>query len=850
MATILVVDDLATNRELLVTLLKYQGHRLLEAADGAKGLALSRAEHPDLVITDVLMPIMDGYALVRELRLDPATQSIPVVFYTAHYGEREARALALSSGVSYVLTKPAEPEEVLKIVGRALSGESDTGSERHTPLTATEFDREHLRLVTDKLSENVWELRTSNARLRALINIGLELASERDGGQLLETVCSAARDLFGATYVTLGIVDLNERTIRGVVASGMDDVARCGRAGDTPSGILQTVVGERKTLRGDNPGGDPSRLHLPPSHPPVNAYLVAPIASPANVYGWLCLVNNDGGRFAEDDEDLVRALSGQVGRIYENGHFYSIARQRAVELEREILERYQAVEALRASEERTQFALKSAGVGIWEMNYTTGVLRWSDVLEAQYGLPPGTFSGTFEAYVERVHPDDRPALLAAMAKATASGEDFSVQHRALWPDGTVRWLSGAGRIVNGENGEPLRGVGISLDVTERRVLEQQYQQAQKMEAVGRLAGGIAHDFNNLLTAILGYSEVLLADMGEDPSLREDVAQIQKAATSATALTGQLLAFSRKQIVEPKLLDLNAVAADMKGMLTRLIGEDVTVTLALAPDLAPVLADRGQIEQIILNLAVNARDAMPAGGEVTIETSVEELDEDYAKMHLSAKPGTYVALSVTDTGTGLSPEARAHLFEPFFTTKEAGKGTGLGLATVYGIVTQYGGYVGVYSEAGKGTSFNLYFPKADGTAPVAAAPHPPSRAWTGTETILVVEDMAGLRALTHKMLERLGYKVLLATNADDALRWFQQDVPIDVVLTDVIMPGLSGPQLTRQLAELRPDLKVIFMSGYTDETIVRHGILEPGIAFLHKPFSSEALGRKIREVLEP
>jgi CheY-like chemotaxis protein len=285
------------------------------------------------------------------------------------------------------------------------------------------------------------------------------------------------------------------------------------------------------------------------------------------------------------------------------------------------------------------------------------------------------------------------------------------------------------------------------------------------------------------------------------------------------------------------------------MLTRLLGEDVTVTLALAPDLAPILADRGQLEQIIMNLAVNARDAMPAGGAVTIETALADLEEDYAKTHLSAKPGSYVTLSVTDTGTGLSPEARAHLFEPFFTTKELGKGTGLGLATVYGIVTQYDGYVGVYSEAGKGTSFNLYFPKAHGTASPVPAVQPPRRILTGSETILVVEDMSGLRALTERMLERLGYTVLLAANGDDALRWFEQGTPIDLVLTDVVMPGLSGPQLAGKVAAIRPGLKVLYMSGYTDETIVRHGILEPGIAFLHKPFNSDALGKKIREVLE-
>ena len=304
MATILIVDDLSANRALLVTILRHQGHRMLEAADGAAGLAIARAERPDLVITDVLMPVMDGYEFVRQLRLDPVTGAMPVVFYTAHYGEREARALARSVGVSDVITKPAESQEVLKIVGRALSGESRTGMPASASPSATDFDREHLRLLTDKVSEKAGDLTAANARLRALINIGLELASEQDSDRLLESVCVAARDLFGATYVTLGIVDLSERTVQRLVTAGTDPGTWL-KTGDSLSGILGTVVAERRTVRGDNPDGDPVRLELPALHPTVQAFLAAPIASPARVYGWICFVGNEGRAFTEDDEDLV-----------------------------------------------------------------------------------------------------------------------------------------------------------------------------------------------------------------------------------------------------------------------------------------------------------------------------------------------------------------------------------------------------------------------------------------------------------------------------------------------------------------------------------------------------------------
>jgi signal transduction histidine kinase len=497
-----------------------------------------------------------------------------------------------------------------------------------------------------------------------------------------------------------------------------------------------------------------------------------------------------------------------------------------------------------------RFALEAAGVGIWDMDFETGTLQWSEIRESQFGLQPGTFGGTFEAFLERVHPEDRNLVIETMSKANRSGRDFSMQYRALWRDGTVRWLNSAGRIRLGEHGAPVRGVGISMDVTDRLTLEAQYLQAQKMEAIGRLAGGVAHDFNNLLTVILGYCELLLVDADPDDWRQADIVEIQKAGARAAGLTRQLLAFSRKQIIEPTLLDLSTVVTDMRTMLGRLIGEDVKVVLHLGPELASVKADRGQVEQVVMNLAVNARDAMPAGGTLTIETANVDLDENYPKTHLGVTPGPYVVLTVSDTGTGMTPEVQARLFEPFFTTKELGKGTGLGLATVHGIVMRSGGSINVYSEAGRGTSFKVYFPRADG-AGAAAPARPPvvARPRDVTQTVLVVEDAEGLRELAKRLLLRLGYTVLVAANADEALHLFDQHVSIDVLLTDVVMPGASGPELTRRLVERRPSLKVIYMSGYTEEAIVQHGVLQPGIAFLHKPFTSDTLGRKIREVLD-
>jgi len=974
MATILVVDDISANRQLLTTILTAQGHQLLEAADGREALATIQAGHPDLLITDVLMPLMDGYELGRHLRLDPVTSRIPIVFYTAHYGEREAREFALSSGVSYVLTKPAQIADVLRIVGLALSGESETAVPPGPAPLTTAFDREHLRLVTDQQSEQAEYVRAANARLRALINIGLELAAERDPDRLLQRVCLAARDLFGSTYVTLGIVDIANRTMQRLFMCGADATDWIKR-GDAPSGILATVVAEGRTMRGDNPGGDPTRLQLPPFHPRVNAFLAAPIASPAHVYGWICFVNNEGRTFSDEDEDLAMALAGQVGRICENRYFYAIAQRRAEALEHEILERqqaecavrqerdraqryldtaevillaldvagritlvnryacsvlgstkeellgrdwvetclpdriregsrqkfhnlvsgdlsgnedpvlarsgqerliewrntllrgdsgqvigtfssgtditerHQAVESLRTAEERMRFALEAADVGIWDMDYATGVLKWSETLESQYGLQPGTFGGTLEAFMACVHPQDRAALAETMAKAKRDGSDFSLQHRTIWPDGSVRWLSGAGRVHLDVNGEPVRAVGITEDVTERRTLEAQYQQAQKMEAVGRLAGGVAHDFNNLLTVILGHCELLLGDLHPNDPLGPDIAEIQKAGAKAAGLTRQLLAFSRKQIIEPTRLDLNLVLDNMGTMLERLIGEDVKIVLLLRPGLAAIKADRGQVEQVVMNLAVNARDAMPKGGTLTIETANVDLDENYPKAHLAATPGPYVVVTFTDTGTGMTPEVQTRLFEPFFTTKEAGKGTGLGLATVHSIVVRSGGTVNVHSEVGKGTSFKVYFPRAAAAVTVTGEQPAVVRPRIEGQTVLVTEDAHALRELTKRLLERQGYKVLVAANEEEALRLFERNPSIDVLLTDVVMPNTSGPELARRLVERRPALQVVYMSGYTEDAIVQHGVLAPGIAFLHKPFTAEALGSKIRQVLD-
>jgi len=517
----------------------------------------------------------------------------------------------------------------------------------------------------------------------------------------------------------------------------------------------------------------------------------------------------------------------------------------------DVTERSRAAEAVQVAEERMRFALEAAGVGIWEMDFVTGVITWSPILEAQYGLAGGSFKGTFASFSEGIHPDDRAAVVETIEQAMRAGTDFSVLHRALWPDGTVRWLSGSGRILLGPLGTPVRGVGISIDVTERHTLEEQYRQAQKMEAIGRLASGVAHDFNNLLTVILGFAEFVTADALPSSQHARDLAEIVKAARSASGLTRQLLAFSRQQVLHAEPVDVNALITEMAVMLGRLIGEHIEVNVILAPQLSLVVADRGQLEQVVMNLVVNARDAMSDGGRLTIATTDVTLQQRSTDPEVVV-PGPYVRLSIADTGTGMDKETQRRLFEPFFTTKEAGKGTGLGLSTTYGIVKQSRGYIWVDSEPGRGTMFSVYLPhlSADAialpSAPAAATPV----AGRASETVLLVEDEAGVRKLSRRILDLAGYRVLEAANGDEADRLFAEHAgAIDLVVTDVVMPGCGGPELVGRLQARAPALRVLYMSGYTEQSAARQAGLDRGIPFIEKPFSSADFMRSVRDALD-
>jgi PAS domain S-box-containing protein len=450
---------------------------------------------------------------------------------------------------------------------------------------------------------------------------------------------------------------------------------------------------------------------------------------------------------------------------------------------------------------------------------------------------------------EQIHADDRAAVLEAANEARRSGMGRTVEYRIRHKDGRWLTLESTASVVRNRDGEVEKLVIVNRDITERKKLEEQLNRSQKLEAIGRLSGGVAHDFNNLLGLIIGYSEALQEHIPADDPYREAVDEIQNAGKRAAALTQQLLAFSRKQVLEPRILNLNSIITDLEKMLRRLVGENIAIHLLLAPDTGMVKADRSQIEQVILNLVVNARDAMPEGGKLTIETGNWTLDRSTVLRHPYVIPGPYALLKVTDTGCGMDAELQSHIFEPFFTTKEKGKGTGLGLATAYGVIKQSGGYIWVDSEVGKGTTFRIYLPEVNATPEAIPEAKPANTLSADRGTILVVEDEPALRKLTRKTLSEAGHKVFEAGDASQALELSRKTAEsIDLLLTDVIMPGISGKKLADVLVAERPGINVLYMSGYTDGELATHGALTEGTTILRKPFTRDELLRQVESAL--
>jgi len=677
MTRLLVVDDNEQDRYLLEALLKGNGFEVMTAGDGAEALEKAQAAPPDLIITDILMPGMDGYALCRHWKRDGTLNGIPFVFYTATYTDPRDEKLALSLGAERFIVKPQEPEALVQAVNEVLSERSTRRA--RTPaapaLDETVYFQKYNAALVRKLEDKLVELESAKASLEQ------EVKERRRAEEEAVRIGREWQRTFDATDSAVWILDADHR------------IMRSNRS---------------------------SERHFP----------------------YTC-----------------EALNGRH---------------------------------------------------CWEIVHGT-----------QAPIP------------------ECPVVRARQSLRREFQELFI---KGRWYEITVDPILNSGGHYEG-------AVHIVSDVTERRSLEEQLHQAQKMEAIGHLAGGVAHDFNNILQAIVAYSSILLESLPEHDEKREFADEISRGAQRASALTRQLLAFSRRQILEMQDLDMNAVVRGLVTMIRRLIGADIDVKVREGRNLGIVHADRGQMEQVLLNLCVNARDAMPEGGVLTIETEHVVMDQEYCKAHGWASPGRYVLLGVSDTGCGMDAETQERIFEPFFTTKELGKGTGLGLATVYGIVRQHQGMVQVYSEFGKGTRFSVYLPSIE-PSELYAETEPVERARGGTETILVAEDDPTVRKLAARILENAGYTVLPAGDGREAIEIFNgRKDPVDLIILDVVMPKMGGKPVYDVLHQEHAGLRFLFSSGYGTEAIHTGFVLNEGIELIQKPYAPDALLRKVREVLD-
>lgn len=808
MEHVLIVDDNAQNAYLLQSILGGNGYTVTTAANGAEALEKARAELPDMIVADILMPVMDGFELCRTWKTDELLRDVPFVFYTATYTDPRDEQLALRLGADRFIVKPQEPDVLLATLEEVLQARrlGASAAEPEPSPDETVYFKEYNEALIRKLEQKMLQLESEVIARREVEAVLIE--SEKKHRRLFETM------LQGVIYEDPQgrITDANPAAER-ILGVGREQMM--GRTEDSP---------HWRTIRED--GTD----YPVEQHPSMVALRTGCPAE--NVVMGVHNLSQDATRWIRIDAiPLFRPGEQTPYQVYII--FDDITERRLAELERE----------------RLMAAIEQTG----------DIVMITD--------PEGTIQYLNPAF-ETVTAYSRAEAIGQNPRMLKSGKHDEAFYQDFW-ETLFSGRTWTGRLVNKRKdgklyteearvspvldalGRIVNYVAVKRDITEHLQLEQQFQQAMKMEAVGRLAGGVAHDFNNALTPLSVIIDILLDEMKPDDPIYDDVKEMERAAARCAALARQLLAFSRNQTMEVTVVNLNDVVANTVGMLSHMIGEDIELVQTLDPELHNVRADVGQVEQIIANLAVNARDAMPNGGRLVIETRNVAANEVEIDEGAEATPGPHVLLAVTDTGTGMNEETRARIFEPFFSTKEKGKGTGLGLSTVYGIVKQSGGSISVATEPGKGTSLRIYLPRAEDVPeepkprrPVAA-PHD-----RGSETILLVEDDDSVRVVARRVLAGCGYEVLEAAGGEQALGIAEAyQGPIHLVITDVVMPGMSGVEMVDRIVAARPDIGVLYVSGYRDDTIANHGMSGGEVHLLQKPFTVEAFTAKVRSILD-
>ena len=698
---------------------------------------------------------------------------------------------------------------------------------------------EHARLFADE------ERRRREAEI--LAELARTIGATLDLDTVLRRVTEAAQELCGSDGAVIGlrVLESDAVRLRYWTARWYTDLSRVRV--EPGKGLGGLALAERRPLRTDDYMRDPRisshyRKHVGALG--ITAEMVVPVLIEDRIEGLLYVDNRSSRPFTDRDESVLARLAAQAAIAIRNAQILE-----AEHLARGTAERL--VRALRESQERFQFVARATNDAVWDWDLISDGIWWNEGIQSLFGYAPEQVGPDHAWWREQVHPEDLERVRAEIRSAVDGGaESWSAEYRYRRADRSYAEVLDRGYVLRDAEGRATRMIGAMMDVTQRKQLADELRQAQKMEAVGQLAGGIAHDFNNLLTIITGRGHLLLGRLQADDPARRSVELIQKTADRAAALTRQLLAFSRKQVLERRILDLNALVEDTSAMLRRLIGEDVDLQLTLGARVGRVNADPGQLEQVLMNLAVNARDAMPRGGALGIQTDSARIEAAAPGRPDALPPGPYAVLRVMDTGLGMDAATQARIFEPFFTTKEPGKGTGLGLSMVHGVVRQHGGAIHVRSVVDGGTTFEMYLPQVERPVEADDEDDTASRGAIGRETILLVEDEDDVRALAREVLERQGYEVIEAADGAQALGMCETASDrVDLILTDVVMPRMSGRELVDRVRATRPDMRVLYMSGYTEDAILRHGVRDASTLLLGKPFAPADLVRKTREVLD-
>ncbi|HEU4747944.1 MAG TPA: response regulator [Gemmatimonadaceae bacterium] len=819
---ILVVEDSATQGEALRDALDTKGFDVELVTSGEVALkALESAGSPgfDMVVSDVVMPGIDGYELCRRIKTGNYGD-MPVVLLTS-LTDPMAIVRGLECGADNYVTKPYALPHLLARIRHALDKHTlRTGSKSSMGINVRFLDT-NFTITSGK--EQILDLFISSIEDVVRMNDAL-LSSQRELAETQKQLEEFAARMARQAQVTA------ER-YSALMHSANDAIfvlERDGRIADANERAAE-LLGEKRPLLGRK---------LLDFGTPESRQQLRDLLESLKETG---RVSRSNISFARSN-DRVLYCDVSVSKSGDKNEALSLV------ILHDVTERRINEEGLRRSREQLAEAQHVAALGSFEWVIASDTVVWSDETFRLFGVLPGSFVPSYSTFMSYVHPEDRHLLEDALQSAMSEGQAFAVEYRAVRSDKSVRHFHTRGQIRRDPTGAPVSIVGSSQDITERKNLEQQLRQSQKMDAIGQLAGGIAHDFNNLLTVIHGNSDLALDSLDSSSSVHGDISEIKRAATSAAALTQQLLAFSRRQILQPRPIQLRAIAMGVERMLGRLLGENIELVLELDEDAGFILADSGQIEQVLINLTVNARDAMPDGGRITISSCSTRINGSKGS-EICLPPGDYEVLTVTDTGTGMDQATRERIFEPFFTTKPAGRGTGLGLSTVHGIVKQSGGELQVATTVGKGSSFTIYFPRVSTTV-VADATRIRNDASGGSETILLVEDEAALRNLARRVLTKKGYSVFEAGNAEEAIRIHETSGQnFDLIVTDVVMPGLDSRTMVERIAKMKPGIKVLFMSGYHDDHVMMQSLAGAKIEFLHKPFSPQDLADKVRAVLD-